>query len=56
LIQLRRYRTVAKYQGKFLTLLVQCEDLVEKHQINIFTAGLRNPLCIDMELENPAPL
>jgi hypothetical protein len=29
---------------------------VEKHHINIFTAGLRNPLKTDVELENHATL
>jgi hypothetical protein len=51
LIQLRRDGTVVEYQGKFLTLLTRCEDLTEKHQINIFTAGLRNPVRIDVELK-----
>jgi hypothetical protein len=56
LIQLHRDGSVADYQTKFLSLLMRCEDLVEKHQINIFTAGLRNPLKTDIELENPATL
>jgi hypothetical protein len=37
-------------------LLTRCEDLVEKHHISIFTAGLRNPLRTDVELEHPATL
>jgi hypothetical protein len=56
LIQLRREGTVADYQSRFLSLLGRCDDLAEKHQINIFTAGLRNLLCTDVELENPATL
>jgi hypothetical protein len=47
---------VADYQSKFLSLLARCEDLTEKHQINIFTAGLRNPLRTVVELEHPATL
>jgi hypothetical protein len=47
---------VADYQSKFLSLLARCEDLAEKHQINIFTAALRNPLRTDVELEHPATL
>jgi hypothetical protein len=37
-------------------LLARCEDLIVKHQINIFTAGLRNPLCTDVKLENSTTL
>jgi hypothetical protein len=56
LIQLRRGGSLANYQTKFLSLLACCEDLVEKHQINIFTAGLWNPLKTNVELENPVTL
>jgi hypothetical protein len=37
-------------------LLTRCEDLAEKHQNNIFTAGLHNPLRTNVELENPVTL
>jgi hypothetical protein len=47
---------VAEYQSKFLALLARCNDLVEKHQIHIFTADLGNPLRTDMELEHLATL
>jgi hypothetical protein len=47
---------VAEYQSKFLALLARCDDLVEKHQIHIFTVGLGNPLRTDVELEHPATL
>jgi hypothetical protein len=56
LIQLRRETTVAEYQSKFLALLARCDDLVEKHQIHIFMAGLGKPLCTDVELKHPATL
>jgi hypothetical protein len=56
LIQLRRDGSLANYQTKFLSLLACYEDLVEKHQINIFTAGLWNPLKTNVELENPVTL
>jgi hypothetical protein len=56
LIQLRRETTVAEYQSQFLALLACCDDLVEKHQIHIFTAGLSNPLRTDVELEHPTTL
>jgi hypothetical protein len=47
---------VAEYQSQFLALLARCDDLVEKHQIHIFTAGLGNPLRTDVELEHPTTL
>jgi hypothetical protein len=56
LIQLQRKGSVADYQSKFLSLLAKCKDLAEKHQISIFTVGLRNPLRTDVELEHPATL
>jgi hypothetical protein len=56
LIQLRRDSTVAEYQNKFLQLVNRCTNLSEKHQIDIFTAGLCNPLKTNVELEQPATL
>jgi hypothetical protein len=56
LIQLRRDSTVAEYQNKFLQLVNRCTNLSKKHQIDIFTAGLRNPLKTNVELEQPATL
>jgi hypothetical protein len=47
---------VAEYQSKFLSLLARCMDLAEKHQINIFTTGLCNPMCTDVEQEHPVTL
>jgi hypothetical protein len=55
-IQLQHDSTVADYQNKFLQLVNQCANLSEKHQIGIFTAGLRNPLKIDIELKQLATL
>jgi hypothetical protein len=37
-------------------LLARCEDLTEKHQIGIFTAGLHNPVRTEVELKHPATL
>jgi hypothetical protein len=37
-------------------LLGHSDGLAEKHQINIFTVGLGNPLKTDVELEHPASL
>jgi hypothetical protein len=47
---------VVEYQNKFLQLVNRCANLSEKHQIDIFSAGLCNPLKIDAELEQPATL
>jgi hypothetical protein len=56
LIQLRRTSSVAEYQNKFLSLVTRCEGLIEKHQVDIFAAGLGNPLKSDVELEHPTTL
>jgi hypothetical protein len=56
LIQLKRETTVADYQSRFLALVNRCTGLTKKQQIDIFTAGLRNPLKTDVELEQPATL
>jgi hypothetical protein len=47
---------VAEYQSQFLALLSRCDDLVEKHQVHIFTSSLGNPLRTDVELEHPTTL
>jgi hypothetical protein len=56
LIQLRRTSSVAEYQNKFLSLVTRCEGLIEKRQVDIFIAGLDNPLKTYVELEHPATL
>jgi hypothetical protein len=56
LIQLRRETTAADYQTRFLTLVNRCKGLTEPHQIDIFTAGLHDPLKTDVELEQLATL
>jgi hypothetical protein len=56
LIQLKRDTTVANYQSRFLALVNRCTGLIEKQQIDIFTAGLRNPLKTDVEMEHPETL
>jgi hypothetical protein len=53
---LYRTSTVEDYQWQFSMLLCRCEDLTFKQQVNFFTAGLREPLRIDVELMNPADL
>jgi hypothetical protein len=48
--------TITDYQTCFLGLANRCKGLSESHQINIFTAGLRDPLNTNVELEQPATL
>ncbi|XP_062230008.1 uncharacterized protein LOC133927558 [Phragmites australis] len=56
LTHLRRFGSVADYQEKFLQLLAVCDNVIEQQQIDIFTAGLCNPLRIDVELHQPPTL
>jgi hypothetical protein len=56
LIQLQRETTVADYQSKFVAHVTCCTGLSEKHQIDIFTNGLRSPLKTNVELEAPTTL
>jgi hypothetical protein len=56
LAHLRCTGSVDEYQEFFLNLLARCEDVSEKHQVALFTAGLLLPLCVDVELQNPATL
>ena len=56
LTHLRRTTTVDEYQEKFLLLLARCEGITEAQQIAIFTAGLQQPLSIDVLLQKPKTL
>jgi hypothetical protein len=56
LIQLKHDSTVVEFQSQFLALMNRWTGLTEKHQTDIFTTGLRNPLKTDVELEHPATL
>ena len=56
LTQLRRTTTIDEYQEKFLLLLARCEGVTEAQQIAIFTAGLQQPLSIDVELQKTETL
>ena len=56
LISLKRTGSVVEYQNAFLQLLARCDGVSEQQQINIFTSGLRNPLQVDVELQQPATL
>ncbi|XP_039844518.1 uncharacterized protein LOC120704260 [Panicum virgatum] len=47
LTNLRRSGSVEEYQRCFLALLCRCTDLIMQHQIDLFTAGLGQPLSSD---------
>jgi hypothetical protein len=48
--------TTVDYQNKYSQLVNRCDNLSKKHQIDIFTIGLNNPLKTDVELEQLATL
>jgi hypothetical protein len=52
LIQLHHESTITEYQSRFLALVSRCQWLIEKHQVDIFTASHDNPLKIDVEIEH----
>lgn len=54
LTQLRRTGSVEEYQEQFLMLLARCEGVTEQQQIDIFTAGLLQPMRMDVEMHKPA--
>lgn len=47
---------VDEYHRQFLALLCRCEDLTLKQHVNLFTAGLGEPLRTDVELQTPTNL
>jgi hypothetical protein len=53
---LRRTGSVEEYQRQFSVLLCRCDDLSPSQQVNMFTAGLGEPLRTDVELQNPTTL
>jgi hypothetical protein len=54
--ELHRTSTVEEYQRQFLTLLCRCEGLSPQHQMNLFIAGLGEPMSSDVEMQRPAAL
>ncbi|WVZ68636.1 hypothetical protein U9M48_017555 [Paspalum notatum var. saurae] len=54
--ELRRTGTVEEYQRQFLALLCRCDNLRPRHQIDLFTAGLGQPLGSDVEMQRPSNL
>jgi hypothetical protein len=56
LCHLRCTGSVDAYQSDFITLLARCGGVTEPQQIAIFTAGLGDPLRIDVDLQKPSTL
>jgi hypothetical protein len=56
LCHLRCTGSINDYQAEFLTLLAYYGGVSEPQQIAIFTAGLEDPLRIDVELQKPLTL
>ena len=49
--ELKRTSSMEEYQRCFLALLCRCDDLTPQHQIDLFTAGLGQPLSSDVEMQ-----
>jgi hypothetical protein len=56
LLLLRRAGTVDDYTDQFLTLTCSDADLSDRQLVQIYTAGLTNPLKTDVALRRPATL
>jgi hypothetical protein len=56
LVLLCRARTVEEYKDQFLALACRDADLSDHQLIQIYTAGLGNPLKTDVALRRPATL
>jgi hypothetical protein len=54
--ELQRTDMVDEYQRQFLTLLCCCDDMAPRQQVQMFTAGLGEPLRTDVELAAPMEL
>jgi hypothetical protein len=54
--ELRRTGSVDEYQRQFLALLCRCDELPSVHAMNLFTAGLGEPMTSDVEMQQPANL
>jgi hypothetical protein len=52
----RRTSSVADYQEQFLQLLARAGTLTEPQQVQLFCAGLQEPLSIDVQIQNPQTL
>jgi hypothetical protein len=54
--ELRRTRSVDEYQRQFLALLCRCDGPSSTHAMNLFTAGLGEPMTSDVEMQRPDDL
>jgi hypothetical protein len=43
--------TVEEYQRQFLALMRCCDGLTPEHKMNLFMAGLGEPMCSDVEMQ-----
>jgi hypothetical protein len=53
---LRQLGSVDEYEDKFLTLVTRCCDLTTMHKVELFVAGLHNPIRTDVGLKYPTTL
>ncbi|CAN6181094.1 unnamed protein product [Urochloa humidicola] len=53
---LHRTGSVEEYQRQFLALLCRCDQLSPRQQIDLFTAGLGQPLASDVKMQRPSNL
>jgi len=56
LVACRRTITITDYQDRFLALLTRAGPLTEAQQVQLFMAGLGEPLSIDVQLLGPQSL
>ena len=56
LTRLRQTGSVSEYQTNFLALLCRADHLLPLQQVQIFTAGLVEPIRTDVELQQPSSL
>jgi hypothetical protein len=53
---LHRTGTVKEYQRPFLMLVCRCEGLSPDHLMNLFMAGLGEPMTYDVKMQKPTDL
>jgi hypothetical protein len=54
--ELRCTGLVEEYQRQFLAMLCRCDELSAFHAMNMFTAGLGEPMTSDVEMQRPEDL
>jgi hypothetical protein len=53
---LKQTSTVKDYKKQFLTFVCRCDSLTDEQQVELFIAGLRNPIRTDVDLQYPTSL